>query len=200
MSSSRLLGSGLRLLTSLVVFLPTLLSAGSALGIDLTHTTTALSQARLNLAATSVGGYALFAGGRANHVGNTNIVDIFNAMTGQWSTATLAQGRYDLAAASVGQYALFAGGYGNGSETSMVDIFVVPEPAALSLLGFGAFVLIRKSKIRRGSRGARIRSRSFSGSPSRPDKSGRRNARSVRPLNARPGCSAQGAHAVELWL
>jgi hypothetical protein len=39
-----------------------------------------------------------------------NVVDIYNVITGLWSTAVLSVARYGLAAASVGNVALFAGG------------------------------------------------------------------------------------------
>ena len=40
----------------------------------------------------------------------SNVVDIYNVITGLWSTAVLSVARYGLAAASVGNVALFAGG------------------------------------------------------------------------------------------
>jgi hypothetical protein len=76
----------------------------------------ALSQARWSLAATSVGNLAIFAGGG-------NAVDIYNAVTGKWSTATLSQGRSDLAATTVGNLAMFAGGYTGGGVSNVVDIY-----------------------------------------------------------------------------
>jgi hypothetical protein len=39
-----------------------------------------------------------------------NAVDIYNVITGLWSTAQLSVARYGLTAASVGNVALFAGG------------------------------------------------------------------------------------------
>ncbi len=44
-----------------------------------------------------------------------NVVDIYNGVTGAWSTAQLSVARYGLAAASVGNVALFAGGVGTGA-------------------------------------------------------------------------------------
>lgn len=87
-----------------------------------------LSQARYDLTATTVGNYVLFAGGNyrignGSKVYNSNTVDVFNSVTGQWSTATLSQGRCELAATSIGHYALFAGGNVAGSMSSTVDIF-----------------------------------------------------------------------------
>ena len=40
----------------------------------------------------------------------SNVVDIYNGITGLWSTAQLSVARYGLTAASVGNVALFAGG------------------------------------------------------------------------------------------
>ena len=55
--------------------------------------------------------------------GDRNDVDIFNSLTGQWTTATLSQARYSLAATSIGNYALFGGGNGPYVIDSTVDIF-----------------------------------------------------------------------------
>ena len=40
----------------------------------------------------------------------SSVVDIYNSVTGAWSTAVLSVARSALAAASVGNVALFAGG------------------------------------------------------------------------------------------
>ena len=45
----------------------------------------------------------------------SNVVDIYNGITGLWSTAQLSVARYGLAAASVGNVALFAGGAAAGA-------------------------------------------------------------------------------------
>ena len=47
---------------------------------------------------------------RATADGPSNVVDVYNGLTGAWSTAQLSVARQDLAAASVGNVALFAGG------------------------------------------------------------------------------------------
>lgn len=95
--------------------------------------TATLSRGRVYLAATSVGPKAIFAGGECpdivfGTVNPTNVVDIFDAGTGQWSTATLSYARSKLAAASVGNKAFFAGGYGLvppgiGAHSDLVDIY-----------------------------------------------------------------------------
>jgi hypothetical protein len=59
--------------------------------------------------------YALFGGGYIS-----NVVDIFDSLSGKWNTTTLSQTRYYLAATSVGNLAFFGG----GTPTSkVVDIF-----------------------------------------------------------------------------
>ncbi len=79
-----------------------------------------LSQPRGFLCATSIGNYAMFAGG-----GNTaasNIVDMWNNETNIWTTATLSQGRTGCGAASAGKLALFGGG-NNGADSNVVDMY-----------------------------------------------------------------------------
>ena len=46
----------------------------------------------------------------ATAVGVYKTVDVYNSVTGAWSTAQLSVARFKLAAASVGNVALFAGG------------------------------------------------------------------------------------------
>jgi len=70
----------------------------------------ALSRARGNLAATSVGTSVLFAGGTIAFPSVSDDVDLYDALTGAWSTASLGQRRTGLAGASVGHEALFGGG------------------------------------------------------------------------------------------
>jgi len=89
---------------------------------ELVHTTATLSEARRDLAATSVGNLALFAGG-SGWSGYSDVVDVFNADTGSWSTATLSQARSCLAATTVGNLALFAGGQRGDSYGDVVDIY-----------------------------------------------------------------------------
>ena len=40
----------------------------------------------------------------------SNVVDLYDSVTGRWSTAQLSQARTQLAATSVGTVAIFAGG------------------------------------------------------------------------------------------
>jgi hypothetical protein len=50
------------------------------------------------------------------------VVDIFNALSNNWTTTTLSQAHKDLVATSIGNLALFAGGDSEGLF-AMVDIF-----------------------------------------------------------------------------
>ncbi|MHC4643048.1 MAG: Kelch repeat-containing protein [Planctomycetota bacterium] len=87
------------------------------------HYTDTLSLARGSLTATTVGNLAMFAGGgTGGSSGVRNIVDIYDAETGQWSTDTLSQARWNLAATTVGHKAMFAGG-ASGSPSNVVDIY-----------------------------------------------------------------------------
>lgn len=92
-----------------------------------------LSAPRSMLAASSAAGrFALFAGGElAEHEGNTSkadvtdVVDVYDARSGGWSTAALSVPRKKLAATSVGDLAIFGGGYlsGGGGSRAEWDMF-----------------------------------------------------------------------------
>ena len=73
-------------------------------------TPTELSQARGYLRATSVGNYALFAGGYTGSY--TDVVDAYDTSLTRTTPTVLSSGRFYLTATSVGNYALFAGGRG----------------------------------------------------------------------------------------
>jgi len=93
--------------------------------------TAELTVARWALAATSLPnhGLALFAGGHptADDIRYVATVDIFNAISGNWSTAELTVARSDLSATSLPNHglAIFAGGCCSvsGDALSTVDIF-----------------------------------------------------------------------------
>lgn len=53
--------------------------------------------------------YALFAGGTTETIGRSDVVDVFDTFTGEWSSATLGVGRTSLAAAGTGTTAFFGG-------------------------------------------------------------------------------------------
>ncbi|KAJ1891318.1 hypothetical protein LPJ66_006990 [Kickxella alabastrina] len=84
-----------------------------------------LSVPRSSIAATSVGHFALFAGGRLQNDLYTDVVDIFNKQTGKWTVSHLSSNRSSIGAGSVaGRYALFAGGLdASFRPMSVVDVY-----------------------------------------------------------------------------
>ncbi len=104
--------------------------------------TSTLPQGLAGMAATSVGQEAIFAGGAAyssttlqfgngtvqRQVAASNLMQIYDATTGTWSTTALPQGLDNMAAVSIGSDAIFAGGlYNNyasdGGYSSAVQIY-----------------------------------------------------------------------------
>jgi hypothetical protein len=96
----------------------------------------ALTAGRYEMAAASLGNKAFFAGGlslRHDQVSLTDVqtfydaVDIYDAATGQWTSAALSQPRAYLAAAAAGSKVVFAGGYTSVSPyySDKVDIYDV---------------------------------------------------------------------------
>ena len=53
----------------------------------------------------------------------SSVVDIYNSVTGAWSTAVLSVARVFIEAASVGNVALFAGGYAGFALSNVVDAY-----------------------------------------------------------------------------
>ncbi len=53
---------------------------------------------------------------RATAVAQSNAVDLYNSITGAWSTAQLSEARSEFAAASVGNVAIFAGGWSQSAQ------------------------------------------------------------------------------------
>ena len=97
---------------------------------------TDLSEAKYNLAAASVGDYALFAGGvlaSSDPVNDfydgkcTKVVDAYDKSLTRTNPTTLYRPRFNMAATSVGNYAFFGGGqatsYYSGEYTSDMDIY-----------------------------------------------------------------------------
>lgn len=84
--------------------------------------TNTLSEARNDLAATTVGSKVFFAGG-LKHNGGSNKIDIYDSSTNLWSQAALSVPRSNLVATSVGDKAIFAGGNAGSGATSIVDIY-----------------------------------------------------------------------------
>ena len=99
-------------------------------------TATALSTARRELAAGSVGDYALFGGGDTGSGSYYAVVDAYNTSLTRSTPTALSTARYGLAAGSVGDYALFGGGYA-GSVSAVVDAYNTSltrsTPTALSV-------------------------------------------------------------------
>jgi len=83
--------------------------------------TATLSVARAPDAATA-GNKALFAGG-SDVMSTSDVVDIYEASSGTWTTDTLSAARFLMGTASVGSKALFAGGTDTGSLSDVVDIY-----------------------------------------------------------------------------
>lgn len=75
---------------------------------DFTHTTTVLSENRTNISATALGNKVFFAGGWTGQV--SDVVDVYNIETEEWSVDYLSKARSHIAATTVGNKAIFAGG------------------------------------------------------------------------------------------
>jgi hypothetical protein len=87
----------------------------------LTRTTpTALSTARYNLAASTIGNYALFGGGSTGS--SSKVVDAYDESLTRTTQTALSATRWGLAATTVGNYALFGGG---GSASAVVDAYTI---------------------------------------------------------------------------
>jgi hypothetical protein len=81
------------------------------------------------MAAASVGNIALFAGGR-DMSGNSDIVDVYNTITGAITTIHLSEARRNACAAAVGNYIFVAGGINGPNWTDVsdrVDVFQVKQ-------------------------------------------------------------------------
>lgn len=83
-------------------------------------TPTALSYTVAYLAATTVGGYALFGGGTNNNISNR--VYAYDSSLTMTVATNLSVARQKLATTTVGDYALFAGGYSD-SYFATVDVY-----------------------------------------------------------------------------
>jgi len=91
----------------------------------LDHTVVNMSVSRERLAGASVGRIAVFAGGYRTGGYYSDVVDLYDTLTGTWSNASLSQARHGPVGASVNDLALFAGGWNhnqNGSQ-SRVDMY-----------------------------------------------------------------------------
>ena len=96
-------------------------SGGASL---VTHSTAALSQAEVGLAAASVGNIALFAGGGVITTGPKKTVDIYDAATGRWSSAPSPHMGEPRAIAAAGGKILIAGGFSSVKDDGLlVDVY-----------------------------------------------------------------------------
>ena len=85
-------------------------------------TATAISTARYDLAATSVGDYALFGGGRTAGSTYSKVVDAYTKTLVKETSTSLSVARCILVATSIGGYALFGGGNAS-SKSKVVDTY-----------------------------------------------------------------------------
>lgn len=94
-------------------------------GGELTYygTITGLSDPRGLLAATSIGNYALFAGGYSDETNNSTTVDAYNKSLTRSTPTVLYTGRFELAATTVEGYALFGGGIKSTETQKRVDAY-----------------------------------------------------------------------------
>lgn len=88
-------------------------------------TITALSEARYHLAATTIGKFALFAGGRSSISSSTGskTVDAYDSSLIRTSPSVLGQGVSQSSATTVGNYAVFAGGRTSAGATQSVQVY-----------------------------------------------------------------------------
>jgi hypothetical protein len=91
---------------------------------NLQHLAGELLVPRVFLSAVSNGQKALFAGG-TNLTVSYDVVDIYDAATGDWSASNLSLPRSDMGATVIGDMAFFAGGYlpESTTVTDVVDIY-----------------------------------------------------------------------------
>ena len=94
-----------------------------------TNPSSPLSHARVNMASTHIGDYALFGGGY-NYNSFINTIDVYNTSLTKQANKTLSRAKSDLASTHVGNYAIFAGGRYNStgsvyqaSACNMVDVY-----------------------------------------------------------------------------
>ena len=57
----------------------------------------------------------------------SNVVDLYDSVTGRWSTAQLSQARSSLSATSVGTVAIFAGGFTGSKLLRIVFVCCVRD-------------------------------------------------------------------------
>jgi len=96
--------------------------------INVTEINTQLSQGRFSLAATSSSGLVFFGGGFTSFTSVSNLVDIYNVTSGNWTTATLSVPRAIFAATSAANLVFFAGGTNSTTGDfvyNIIDIYSI---------------------------------------------------------------------------
>jgi len=112
------------LLLTLCLLARDVLLAAVVVQSGITQKTATLSEARYDLAATSLNELVFFGGGY-NSTGASDRVDICNVTTGSWTTATLSIPRVKLGATSSGNLVFFGGGWDGTLDYNIVDIYNV---------------------------------------------------------------------------
>jgi hypothetical protein len=86
--------------------------------------TKTLSQSRVSIAATSVGGIVYFSGGATSTVGGTPFdnIDMYDPKTNSWSTSSMSKPKYAVASFGLRGKALWAGGITDKGLTNEVEI------------------------------------------------------------------------------
>lgn len=104
-----------------------MVSSATAMDSSLTkHTPDELSTGRMDLAATTVGNYALFCGGYGNGSSAITVIDVYNQSLTRTMTLSTVNGRRNCSAITLGNYAIFAGGGGDihfNDHPTAVDVF-----------------------------------------------------------------------------
>ena len=80
---------------------------------------------RARFAATTIGEYALFAGGSGTTTTSIKSVDAYNTSLIKSTPTDLSMGRARFAATTVGNYALFAGGIDSNTYSNVVDVYTI---------------------------------------------------------------------------
>ena len=83
-----------------------------------------ISQSRVSIAATSVGGVVYFSGGTTSNVGGTpfNNIDMYEPKTNSWSVSSMSKAKYAIASIGLRGKALWAGGITDKGITNEVEI------------------------------------------------------------------------------
>jgi hypothetical protein len=87
-------------------------------------TTKNLSQPRVSIAATSVGGSIYLSGGATSNIGGNpfNNIDIYDPKTNSWSVSSMSKAKYALASIGLRGKALWAGGITDKGLTNEIEI------------------------------------------------------------------------------